>query len=1107
MNQADDRTANPSQTDSPRTQANAAPTNAAAEPANAAPTNVAAEPANAVPTNAATAPTNVAASPVDSAEIESFRTYSLMQNRTHVRTMLISSLISFAFLMFSYFVGFSENTGVRSDTSAVLLLVCCAAVVMLNTALCGKTAGALVVWLMFNVQTFLYRENFAYEQIIGLGAVLVVLIPTQRNWFKSALKTVLAPFVMTPVLVLVTLVTAVVLAEGEQIAWNEEIRTTLRTLTVWSFSLSATVSLLMFLFHHCVPERIKKLFPASSFSSHEIISIRNILSGESKGHVGNKIMSLIVAEAVLLMIVPLGVAGALMDNFSVLPTDTERAMFMTKLTLILALEALPLLFITVDFARVRIANPIMFMSRAIDDFYSKTLQKKDGAVFDVHKLGISNRDEIGVLFNSLKKTVDNVTAYVNAIEREKQLEADLIKANAANEAQRTFLSSMSHEIRTPINAVLGLDEMILRESSEPAIKNYARDIQSSGKSLLSIINDILDFSKIEAGKMEIINADYDLRAVITDLSNMIEQRALGKGLSFMIDVDETIPHLLHGDDTRIKQCALNILTNAVKYTPSGGVTMQVSGKLQNGDTLLLTFTISDTGIGIKEEDLPKLTKPFERIEEGRNRSIEGTGLGMSIVNGLLSGMGSRLEVQSIYGKGSTFSFTVAQTVRSPEPIGTKEEARAALAASTNTYTESFQAPGAHILVVDDTFMNLTVFKGLLKQTRLQIDTAEDAEKGLALTRAHTYDLLFIDHLMPKMDGIEMLKILRAESGNPNQNGICVALTANAVSGAREMYLQAGFEDYLSKPVDGKLLEALIMRHLPEKLVLHEGDSGFVAQTQVAGLQQSAESGELPASEVSELVKKVLGIDIATALKNCGGSDTFLEAARDFYDAIDVKSADIEHYCAIGDWQNYTVLVHALKSSARLIGAAELSATAAALEQYGNAAKQEPSAEAPAALSGNAAPFRQGTPSAPVAQSAVPGSASASIRERTPALLSAYRAYRTFLAPLFAHSAAAASVPAGTAAVGSTQPQTPAQEKTAEAQPLSPSELSQAELVDMLSALREVVSAFDFDTADSIIAELSTHALPADFAPTFAALKTAVRNADYAAVMQVLTTLT
>jgi len=389
------------------------------------------------------------------------------------------------------------------------------------------------------------------------------------------------------------------------------------------------------------------------------------------------------------------------------------------------------------------------------------------------------------------------------------------EAQRANAAKSTFLASMSHEIRTPINAILGMDEMILRESGEDQIVSYAGDIQNAGKTLLSIINDILDFSKIEEGKMEIIPAQYDLSSLVNDLVNMTRQRAEDKGLRFVVEVDENIPHLLTGDELRIRQCALNVLTNAVKYTEKGSVTLRVGYEKINEDRILLKLSVTDTGIGMKPEDMARLFSPFERIEEKRNRAIEGTGLGMSITKQLLALMDSKLDVESVYGEGSTFSFAVEQPVVSREPIGSFA-GRYAAGAARNAYRELFHAPEARILVVDDTPVNLAVIRGLLKKTRVQVVTAESGKEALRLAAREPFDAFFIDHMMPDMDGIETLRELKKLPGLAEKP--CVALTANAISGAREMYLEAGFSDYLAKPVDGAKLEKLLLKYLPKEKV-------------------------------------------------------------------------------------------------------------------------------------------------------------------------------------------------------------------------------------------------------------------------------------------------
>ena len=610
---------------------------------------------------------------------------------------------------------------------------------------------------------------------------------------------------------------------------------------------------------------------------------------------------------------------------------------------------------------------------------------------------------------------------------------------AANRAKSDFLSVMSHDIRTPINAVLGLDEMILRESGSPVIQGYASDIQSSGKMLLGLINDILDFSKIEAGKMEIVTADYEEGDVMADLVNIISPRAQAKGLSFIVNADASMPCLLRGDDTRIKQCTLNLLTNAVKYTHAGSVTLDIGWEKADDSHIIIKTRVTDTGIGIKEEDLKKLCSPYERIEESRNRNIEGTGLGMSIVTKLLAAMGSSLEVKSVYGKGSVFSFDVMQEVRGWKELGDWREHREEALQSVEHYKESFQAPGAGILIVDDTPMNLTVVKALLKATRIQIETAADAMTALERARDRKFDVILADHLMPQMGGLEMLQKLRADSGSVNQNTVCIALTANAMNGAREMYLAAGFADYVTKPIDAAKLEAVLQKYLPAELVLHEGDEGYVASA-------AGDAGQA-SHDADPLVYELFGIDSAEALHNCGGTETFIETLRIFSASIKENSKKIEAFAEAGDWHNYTILVHALKSSARLIGAAKLSEDAKRLEALGNAARGR---DAPAADE---------------------------IRKLTPALLKSYRAYAPRLRPL-------CSGQDGGAASGG-------QDGNKEEKP----DIDAGMFSSAVAALKKALEASDFAYAGEVLAGLEAYALPPGIGDTFGKIREAVGRGD------------
>ncbi|MBR5765730.1 MAG: response regulator, partial [Lachnospiraceae bacterium] len=342
-------------------------------------------------------------------------------------------------------------------------------------------------------------------------------------------------------------------------------------------------------------------------------------------------------------------------------------------------------------------------------------------------------------------------------------------------------------------------------------------VMQAGKTLLGLVNDILDFSKIEAGKIDIVPVQYDLSLVINDLVNMIKPRAEDKGLTLKLDFDRKLPRGLFGDEVRIKQVITNILTNAVKYTEKGSVTFRIGYDDLDvfPEQIMLNVSVKDTGIGIKPEDMPKLFSEFERIEEERNRNIEGTGLGMSITWRLLDLMGSKLMVDSTYGVGSTFSFSLKQRVINRNELG---DSYNAYQNKRKKYETRFTAPEARILVIDDTEMNLMVFKSLLKKTFIQIDTACSGDEGLKYAAGDKYDIVFIDHMMPGKDGIETLHDLKGSGEGPNKATPAICLTANAISGAREKYLSEGFDDYITKPIDPTALEEIILKYLPRERV-------------------------------------------------------------------------------------------------------------------------------------------------------------------------------------------------------------------------------------------------------------------------------------------------
>ena len=492
-------------------------------------------------------------------------------------------------------------------------------------------------------------------------------------------------------------------------------------------------------------------------------------------------------------------------------------------------------------------------------------------------------------------------------------------ANLANEAKSHFLSTMSHDIRTPMNAILGLNEMVLRDSNEEEIVAYSESIRTAGKTLMGIINDILDFSKIEAGKMDIIDVDYSFVSMLNDLVNMVQGKARDKGLSFDIEVDRDIPAILHGDEIRIKQVITNILSNAVKYTKEGSITFKAGFEKieENPDSVKLIISVKDTGIGIKPEDMDRLFVAFERIDENKNRNIEGTGLGMSIAQSFLRMMGSSIEVESQYGKGSTFSFELVQGVRDWSPIGNYEETFKRAVSERKRYRESFTAPDARLLVVDDTEVNLLVFKNLLKRTKLQIDTATSGNEAIALYKRNKYDAIFLDHMMPEKDGIETITEMKGIQDSPNTLTPIICLTANAISGMREMYINAGFDDYITKPIDPKRLEVLLFEYLPKE--------------KIAPASDDSSDGDC---FIPDFVWKIRSIDVNAGILHCGSQKSYMDTLKTYFDSGQKNAEEIEKFWNGKDIKNTTVKIHALKSTSRVIGAMELGDFAARLEKAG-----------------------------------------------------------------------------------------------------------------------------------------------------------------------------
>ena len=853
---------------------------------------------------------------------------------------------------------------------------------ILAAAFGGAVPGLMAVLIVFFQKSLVY-SSFSYLTFAYLLVVVAVEAMAKRKFFKKVRTTLLASF-------LLMLLTGVFwgillwLLAGKSISTLDPKVFTYLFLNELPGSM--TSCFIVYFVYKYIPDKLKRLINNGKYYIEpENLTYEEKYDIENKSKIGQVVLRIVVFEAIVLGIsaeiasntlVPtmkyvygadgqqvqveedyshVTNAGILESRVSFklqreaeqsLATEEKYAVdvgfrnsqFSVKLAMLISIIVIPLAVFVNRYAQRRIAAPIRDLSKAVASIYTSDEEELNKRVTEVHNLGIETKDEIEELYHAVDLTFYRLMEYIELVKTRQNIEDQLEIEKSANEAKSRFLSNISHEIRTPINAVLGFDEMILRESNDESILGYAKDIQGSGKTLLALINDILDFSKIEAGKMEIIPVEYELRSVINDLVNMASMKAKDKNLELIVNVDKEIPHILYGDEVRIKQCILNILTNAVKYTEQGSVTLDISWKpleLEDvnyedidleDDYILLGVKVTDTGIGIKEEDMDKLSEAFERIDEKRNRTIEGTGLGINIVNSLLGMMGSKLRVESEYGKGSVFSFDIKQRVVNSEPIGDYGESYRAALSEADVYTESFHAPEAKILVVDDTKTNLTVIEGLLKKTMIRIDTATSGFEAIEMVKQKKYDIIFLDHRMPEMDGVQTFHAMKEMDNNASIDTPVIALTANAISGSREMYYQEGFDNYMSKPVDPGKLEEMILMYLPEKLVERPGDEGFVS---------NADAVNEAEKEAMQDLLKLQGIDLEMAIERCGSADAARDVMKDFRMAINERADLIERYEKEGDIKNYTIYVHGLKSSARAIGAVNLGDQAEYLEKCGN----------------------------------------------------------------------------------------------------------------------------------------------------------------------------
>lgn len=530
------------------------------------------------------------------------------------------------------------------------------------------------------------------------------------------------------------------------------------------------------------------------------------------------------------------------------------------------------------------------------------------------------------LIQGYMMTIVDVTKIIEQNHLMKRL---VLQTEDANRAKTNFVSNMSHEIRTPMNSIVGITEILLRSRHSPKEQEYLLNIQSSGRVLLTIINDVLDCSKMEAGKMQLFDEPYDTCSLFHDLRISMENRIGHSGLELIYDIDQDIPCKLKGDMGRIRQVIINLVNNAIKYTEKGSVRFSVHVRQKNTDKVMLYYEVADTGIGIRKEDHKILFDAFQRVEMDRNRYVEGTGLGLTISQNLVNMMGGVIEVESEYGKGSRFFFTIEQTIIDPTPVsavnynGQKDNV-------TEKEAEClFIAPEAHILLVDDNELNLVVAKELLKPLRMQIDTAENGLQAVKMVRGSQYDLVLMDHMMPVMDGIEAAKAIRALPEDKYQKLPIIALTANAMVDARKEFLNAGMNGFVAKPIDFARICNQLKLWLPKDLVRDV---------------PKEEAKKLLADDLSDREIQPedpqMGFSFEEGVNHCGSKAALMKTIRIFYRTIDSKANKIEQCLKEGLISDYVVEVHALKSSALLIGAVPLSEAAKELEGYGKQGKTE-----------------------------------------------------------------------------------------------------------------------------------------------------------------------
>lgn len=490
-------------------------------------------------------------------------------------------------------------------------------------------------------------------------------------------------------------------------------------------------------------------------------------------------------------------------------------------------------------------------------------------------------------------------------------------AEEANRAKSVFLANMSHEIRTPMNAIAGMTDLILHDNINSNVEENAKNIKSASNSLLSIINGILDFSKIENGKMEKAEAEYNLGVVIKDIANMINYRLRDKNVELIVHMDESLPSGLYGDETQVRQIFSNLLTNAAKYTKRGYIRMVVEWSRENNErheeVANLNVSVEDTGCGLKEESLATLFDSFQRADMIKNRTVEGTGLGLAICKRLVESMDGQISVKSSYGVGSVFSFNIVQRITNYTPVGDYD---AIEIMGSNEVEKTFIAPLAKILVVDDNVTNIKVAQGILTMFQVRVDTAFSGREALDKIAKNHYHMVFMDHMMPEMDGIETTKLIRLNPIPDKRNLIVIAVTANAINGTREMFLQSGFQEYISKPISIASVEAVLKKFLPSDIIKY--------------VDKKHDD-----NDYSDVEIVIPGVNVALGLENYGNSkQKYLQILKFIHDDGDMHLQRIKDYLEGRHYREYVFEVHALKGLMAGIGASQLSEFARIQEYAG-----------------------------------------------------------------------------------------------------------------------------------------------------------------------------